>query len=296
MVNVLSDFFGFLQYIPVLLKSRVEAIFLWSWCIATSSLIAGGGFPPLTPTILIIFSMIFVVSSVYLYNDVQDKDMDGFNKIKKDRPLPSETVPDKEAMKIIYLFGIIGLAIAYYVNITSFLLVSTYYVLYYLYSYPRVRLKMRYLGKEFVLFMGWPICSQIASYAVTNTYSLFTLYVTIMVGFYVITVGPIFGDAVDYQEDKDFGVKSFSTLLGWPRKVQLMLLGVFFNVTMTYFMYFQFKFSILIPVTVTAGSLLFTYLVYPLIKVYNNTQIDKAKKIAEVYMISFQLFLVFSSL
>jgi len=222
--------------------------------------------------------------------------MDGMNDVKMERPLPSMTVPDKEAMKVVYLFGIIGLVMAYYVNTTSFLLVSTYFVLYYLYSYPRVRLKMRYLGKEFVLFMGWPICSQIASYAITNTFSIFTLYATIMVGFFVITVGPIFGDAVDYQEDKDFGVKSFSTLLSWPRKVQLMLSGVLFNMIMTYYLYLQFNFNVLIPVTVTASSILFSYLVYPLIKVYDNTQIDKAKKIAEVYMISFQLILVFSSI
>ena len=68
--------------IPVLMRSKIKLIFAWSWTLALSLLIVGKGFPPIMPLILIFLSMIFVVSSVYLYNDIFYREMDKENVVK----------------------------------------------------------------------------------------------------------------------------------------------------------------------------------------------------------------------
>jgi len=78
--------------IPVLLKSKLKYNLGWTWSLALYLLIAGNGFPPIGPTVLILIAMFFVVSSVYIYNDIQDVEMDEENEVKKDRPIASGLV------------------------------------------------------------------------------------------------------------------------------------------------------------------------------------------------------------
>ena len=70
-----------LKSIRVLLRSRTEAFMIWLWVMVISLLISGNGFPPIRPALLSIISIIFVVASVYFYNDIQDEDMDSLNTV-----------------------------------------------------------------------------------------------------------------------------------------------------------------------------------------------------------------------
>ena len=126
-----------LRSIPVLMRSKIKYLFAWSWTLALSLLIAGKGFPPIMPSILIFLSMIFVVSSVYTYNDINDREMDRENVVKKNRPIASGEISKADAEKVVYLFGIIGLAIAWFVNIYSFGFILLYFTNFILYSHPR---------------------------------------------------------------------------------------------------------------------------------------------------------------
>jgi len=285
-----------LKSIPVLFKSRTEAIFVWSWITALSLLIAGNGFPPIRPSILIIISMIFIVSSVYLYNDIQDEDMDRLNSVKKDRPLPANNVNRDDAVKVVYLFSLLGLSIAYFVNFYSFLFVLTYYSLFYLYSHPKIRLKTRFLGKDLTIFLGNPLCGLIASYAVLNTFSLLTFYTSILTGLFMFTAGPLLNESSDLLEDKKFGVKSLSTMLSWERKVQLMIAGVLLLMTIIPLIQLQHGANIIIPVISVGISVVLLGLLYPLTKQYEQGKILKAKKFGKIYLFLFQLSFVFSAL
>ena len=117
---------SFPKTVAVLFRSRVEAIFVWSWVTTIVCLVLGRGFPPLGPTLLTILSMIFLSVSTYLYNDVIDMDMDALNEAKGKRPLPSKKVTVGEAMKVIYLLGFLGLGIMLTVNLPSFFFALLY--------------------------------------------------------------------------------------------------------------------------------------------------------------------------
>ena len=261
-----------LKSIPVLLKSRTEAIFVWSWITALSLLIAGNGFPPLRPAFLSIISMIFTVSSVYVYNDIQDEDMDSLNSVKKNRPLPANNVNRDDAVKVVYLFSILGLSLAYLVNFYSFLFVLTYYSLFTLYSHPRIRLKTRFLCKDLTIFLGNTLCGLIASYAVLNTFSLLTVYTGVLTGIFMITAGPLLHESGDLLEDKKFGVKSLSTMLNWDRKVQLMIAGVLLLMTVIPLIQLRHGANIFIPAIPVGISLVLLRLLIPLTKLIHQSQ------------------------
>ena len=93
-VEMLSNRFDLFQF---LMRSKIKFIFAWSWTLALSLLIVGKGFPPIMPLILIFLSMIFVVSSVYLYNDIFYREMDKENVVKKNRPIVSARAGEKFA-------------------------------------------------------------------------------------------------------------------------------------------------------------------------------------------------------
>ena len=285
-----------LKSIPLLMRSRIEPIFIWSWCTAISCLIVGRGFPPIRQTILITIAMVFISASAYLYNDIQDREMDSLNSIKKNRPLPSNIIRNEDVIKIVYLFSIIGLTITYLVNIFSFILALTFFILFIVYSHSKIKLKMRLFGKELTIFSGWPLCSQIASFAVSNNFSYHALYTSILFGTFAISVMPIFVDATDIEEDIKFGVKSFSTLLEWKRKAQLMIFGVLFIMTMTPLTYILYKASIIIPIIVVFMSLIFLKLMSPIMQKYDQVQVLKAKRIGHIYFIVFQLLIVLSTI
>ena len=285
-----------LKAIPVLFKSRTEAIFVWSWITALSLLIAGNGFPPLRPALLSIISMIFVVAAVYFYNDIQDEDMDSQNTLKMNRPIPANNVNRDDAVKVVYLFSLLGLSIAYFVNFYSFLFILTYYSLFFIYSHPKIRLKTRFLGKDFTIFLGNPLCSLIASFAVLNTFSPLTIYTGVLTGLFMVTAGPVLNESVDLLEDKKFGVKSFSTMLNWERKVQLMIAGVLLLMTVIPLIQLRHGANIFIPAIPVGISLVLLRLLIPLTKQFEQDKIIKAKRFGKIYLFLFQLSFVFTAL
>jgi len=287
--------FNPINAIPLLLRSRFEEIFTWSWMVAFSLLIVGRGFPPLRPAIMIILSMVFVTGSVYFYNDIIDMEMDAFNVLKRNRPIPSKRVSREDAMKISYLFGIVGLTIAYLVNISSFVLVSTYLILFFIYSYPPIRLKTKLFGKDMTIFLGWPLCGQIASYAIFNTFSPQALYASLLVGIYIFAGGPVINESTDLQEDKDSGVKSLSTFLNWERKVQLMIFGNLIVMILSSYSFIKNGVSSIIPVLSIGMGLAFLLLIFPITKSYNQDNILKARRIGGVYLMSLQILIIVSS-
>ena len=282
--------------IPMLLRSRLEEIFMWSWMVAFSLLIVGRGFPPLRPSIMIIFSMVLVLGSVYFYNDVIDVEMDVLNVIKRNRPIPSKRVSREDAMKISYLFGIVGLTIAYLVNISTFVLVSTFLILFFIYSYPSIRLKTKLLGKDITIFLGWNLCGQIASYAVSNSFSPQALYASLLVGIFTFAGGPVVNESPDLLEDKESGVKSLSTFLNWERKVQLMIVGILIVMALSSYSFIKNGVSSIIPILSIGIGLALLWLILPITKNYNKDNIIKAKRICEFWLISFQILIIVSSL
>ncbi len=282
-----------LRSIPVLIRSKSKFILGWNWTLVVSLLIAGNGFPPIQPTILILLAMIFVVSSVYIYNDIQDVEMDKENEVKKFRPIASGQVNAGDATILVYLFGILGLSIAWLVNIYCFGFVLTYFLIFFFYSNPNIRLKNRFLGKDFTLFIATPLISLAANYAISNEFSVIAFQCSILTAAYLLTQGPVANEAADIVEDKKYGVKSISTMFSWRFKVQFMILGILAQMVLVPFVQLQYGVNLLLPVFSTAVLLLLLKFSYPLLKEYNLNDFNKAQRIGYLYAFASSITFIF---
>lgn len=270
--------------IPLLLKSKAKFNLGWTWSLATYLLIIGNGFPPIGPTILTLLAMFFVVSSVYIYNDIQDVEMDRENEVKKERPIASGQVRTEDARILVYLFGILGLGFAWFVNIYSFGFIFSYFFLFFVYSHPVIKLKNRFLGKDFTLFIANPLICFAASYAISNELSIIALQCSFLAALYALTLGPIANEASDIVEDVKYGVKSLSTMLSWRSKVRLMILGIIAQLILVPFVQIQYGVNLVLPVFSVAVLLLVFVSSYPLLKTYDLDDFSKVHKIASLHI------------
>lgn len=289
-------FMNTLKSTPILIRSRIELIFIWTWVTAVTCLIAGRGFPPIKPTLMSILAMFFISASVYLYNDISDKDMDSLNPTKKNRPLISETVSIKDTMNIIYVLGLIGITISLFINTYSFIFSLIFLFLFSIYSHPKIRTKTKFLGKELTIFSGWLLCGLVSSYAIVGTWHIPVLFTTLIFAIWSFLALPILNDAGDIEEDRLHGVKNLSVLLSWERKIQLLLLGFLFVTIITPLTYVQLGFNTILPILTVALSLVFLKLIYPKIIDFKMSEYPKLRKLGYIYFLLLEILFVFGSI
>ena len=284
-----------LRSIPILMKSKIKFIFGWTWPVALSLLIVGKGFPPVGPSIYMIISMIFLVSSVYIYNDIVDIEMDKENEVKRNRPIASGRVKKSDAEKIVYLLGFVGLAFSWLVNIYSFSFTLIFYILFYMYSYPKIRLKTKFLAKDFTLFIGTPLLYQAGKYAIANEFSILAFSCSLLSAVYILTQAPVANEATDIVEDKKYGVKSISTMFSWENKVRFMIFGILLQLILVPFVQLQFGSNLLLPIVSIVMLLLLLRFTFPLLKDYDLDDFNKAHKIGLLYLFISPITFIFIS-
>ena len=106
-------------------RAHKENFFSWTWATLIGCLIAGKGFPSPIPTIQSVLVVLAITSSVYIYNDVHDIELDRLNPKKRERPLPTGQSTIEDAMRLVYITGLIGLLLSVFfmlvcMNITFF--------------------------------------------------------------------------------------------------------------------------------------------------------------------------------
>jgi 4-hydroxybenzoate polyprenyltransferase len=75
------------------------------------------------------FAFSFVASAVYILNDYKDIEKDKLHPEKKDRPLASGAINKKQALIIFIIMLLVGLSIAYFLNIYFFLITAFYFIM-----------------------------------------------------------------------------------------------------------------------------------------------------------------------
>lgn len=280
----------------ILIRSRFEYIQIWSLFTAVVCIIAGKGFPPILPTLMSLFAIFFISASVYIYNDIIDREMDKQNPWKEDRLSTAWTVSQKDTMKLIYIFGLIGLVFTLFINIYSFICSFLFLLSFSVYSYPKIRLKTKFLGKDLNWFFGFLLCGLVGSYAIVGAPSLPVLFATITFAVWGLLVLPIIADATDVEEDTLHGVKSISVLLSWDRKVQLLISGFLFVMIMTPLTYARLGFNMLLPIFAVALSLLILILIYPKIVKFELSEYLKARKLGHIYWVLLEIIFIFGSI
>ena len=240
----------------MLVKSRIEPIFAWPWGTLIACLIAGKGFPPITNTFLAVFSTLFITASVYIYNDYIDIEMDRLNFLKKNRPLVTGEVPVGFAARFVAVTAVLGLGLAYLINLNAFIWSLVYFVLFFVYSYPVIRLKKMYVVKELVITSVMPLSSVIGSYAVLGVFSFPIFYAGMTMAVFFFFMLPALNESFDVDEDKLYGVRTLAQTLSWRFRTNMIVLGVALLIVMTSAATVWFGFSVALPLVTLAASVL----------------------------------------
>jgi 4-hydroxybenzoate polyprenyltransferase len=240
----------------MLVKSRIEPIFAWPWGTLIACLMAGKGFPPIVNTFLAVFSTLFITASVYIYNDYIDRDMDRLNFLKKNRPLVTGEVPVRFAVRFVAVTAVLGLGLAYLINLNAFIWSLVYFVLFFVYSYPAIRLKKMYVVKELVITSVMPLSSVIGSYAVLGRFSFPIFYAGMTMAVFFFFMLPALNESFDVDEDKLYGVRTLAQTLSWRFRTNMIVLGVALIIVMTSAAAIWFGFSAALPLVTVAASVL----------------------------------------
>lgn len=284
--------------VPVLLKARFEALFLWIWSLIIFCMIVGRGFPPIGTTLLTIASGSLIAAAVYIYNDYADLDMDKLNPMKVKRSaLAAGTISKNSALSVIVIMSVIGLSLPLLINYQTFLFGAFFFILFMAYSHPLIRLKKIFLVKEIVTTGGLPIFALMASYAISGTYSLLAVFASLLFGLFGVLVLPVVSDTLDEKEDKLFEVKSLARALSWKRRVQLMGVAMLVMMTVVPLTYNQLGLSVIFPISVVALSLiLLQWGILPLRTKSDEASITKSRKLVFIYYLIAEIILVISTL
>ena len=279
----------------LLVRKRINKIFGWPWSTAVGLLIASHGSPPILPAAIIIVSMFSIATCVYIYNDIVDIEVDKKNPEKLDRPLPSGRVSKKEAMRFVLLAGFVGMALSLLVNLKTFLLCVAYITLFWAYSFPRIRLKKKFLLKEGTIAVCGFFASVIGGMSV-GSISAGVIFWGIFLFMYSFVILPTFGDYQDIKEDKEDGVKSIAILWNWKIKIEMVILFLLVVMTITPLTYVQLGLNVIFPIVVVASCLLFLRLIFPLLSRYEYKPWSRAYKAVHGYWILIQVALILGSI
>ncbi len=236
--------------------------------------------------------------SVYIYNDYADADMDSLNPNKVKRSvIAAGKVSKKSALGVIAVLAIIGLDLAFVINLQTFIFASMFFTMFIAYSHPWIRLKNMFLLKEIVTTGGLPLFALMAGYAINGTYSILAVFASLLFGLFGVLNLPVISDTLDEKEDEIYKVKSLARALSWRRRVQLMGLAMLVMMTVTPLTYTQFGLNVIFPISVVALSLVvLRWGIYPLRKQADEILILKARRLVFAYYLVAEIILVISTL
>ena len=267
---------GMKAYVLLINERKMKA-FPWAWWAAVGALVAGRGFPPLFPSVVIVVAMLLIAISVYIYNNVTDLEMDKLNPIKVNRPLPSGAVTTRQAMSLVYIFGAVGIALTFLTNLTTILLVLLYISLAIFYSHPRIRFKNRFVLKEFTMAIGCFLAVLIGSMA-TGMVNMGVIFSGTFLFAIAMVASITFIDVPDMEEDRKYGVKTLTMLFKWKTKVEMMIIAVLILMTLTPLTYVNLGFNTVFPIIVIIACLIFLRQLFPLLNKFDNTRFWKGYK------------------
>lgn len=285
-----------IREVKFLIVSRAEAIFLWSWMTILSCLIIGRGFPPLFNTFMAVFSSMLIATSVYIYNDAIDRDMDKLNEVKKNRPLVTGRANVETAYQLVAVTGVLGLLLSAYVNVMMFIYSLAFFVIFFTYSMPQIRLKRLFVVKDLVIASGFILCSLIGSTAVTGGIHWPGVFAGFSFGVLGFLVNPSINDSFDVEEDRKFGIRSLAAELSWQTQVQMLGAAVIYIVAASVYAVYKLGFSIILPVPVILFSLLVFRQLPAIYPEFNAEMILRVRKTIKAFVFFTHFMFLVSSL
>jgi len=284
---------GFLTSSILLFKSRKEVIFGVTWPTTLATLIAGKGFPPISKTLLSIFAIMMLSLSVYIYNDIIDRKMDAYSnkEKKKGRPIAHGVVSVENAKLFVIFTSIIGLSISLLLGRVVFFLGIIYSILFYLYSYPRVRFKEKFIMKNVITSLVFPAGLLLGGAAIEGTISPIILFLAVTEYIFMFLILPVGADYLDLEEDKAFNIKTIGGTLSWRNNIILFNIGVIVIILSTAISYFLFDISYISFILMAVFGVPLMLYSINLIKENGITAAYKLRPIGYTYLMLTPLFI-----
>jgi len=277
-----------------LVKSRGRSLITYPMTLVIGYLVSSHSLPPVFPTSLAVLSLFIVSTSVYIYNDIIDSEMDKLNPIKQNRPLPSGEISKEEAMKLVYATALIGAALSLLTNPEVFLLTSFFLVLFLSYSNPRIRLKKKIIMKEGTVAIGLLISTFIGG-VLAGAITPGVVFQGMFFFFGTFIIYPIFVDYQDREEDKKYGMKTLAIILGWKTKMEMAIFYVLTVMVVATLAYSNLGFNVIFPVMVVGSCLLFLRFLVPIINRFEKLRYTKAMKSMFIFWMIIQTALIVGS-
>lgn len=242
--------FGIIKSSLTLINSRKEVIIALTWSTALATVIAGKGLPPISKSFLSIIAIMFITLSVYIYNDIIDREMDAYSikESKKRRPIANGIVSENFAKKFVWITAGLGFITTLLISKTAFIIGLFYYILYFLYSYPQVRFKNKFIMKNIVTSSAMPISFLLGGIAVENSLSTTIAFLAGTYFIFLFLTLPAGADCVDIEEDRAFNVKTIGGTLTWRQNILLFNLGILLMILSAFTLYKIFGMNYLPPV------------------------------------------------
>lgn len=216
--------------------------------------------------VLSVISMLATAISVYIYNDLTDIKIDRINKLY--RPLVTGKASQKDAKTLIALLGIIGLTTSFIINFKVFLLMLTYYALFFLYSFPPVRLKSKFLVNKITVATGTAIAFLIGS---VTTGTIPTPIVLISgYSFVAALTTSMVIDLRDIEGDKKYNVQTFPIVWGPILTIRLAIALICSVGLGTLIGYYRLGFNNAFLILAFCAFSAWIYVLIPLFRYWND--------------------------
>ena len=255
-------------------RSRLPAIFVFSWATLIGILLASRGIPPSVPLLAALTISSCNAAVAYIFNDIMDFEIDRINKL--DRPVARGKVSRKEATSLVLLLAALALTLSLSINLQTFLLCTIFLTLAFVYSTPNIYLKKRYLLKPTVPGIGGAISNLIGG-AVIGKMPPSLLYAAAF--FFVCAfTGNIVADLSDVKGDMQEETKTFVVVFGPSFTVKFGATVLLSFSAITLLIYPLLGLSVVTPVLVTASILLFSWAFFSLLKKWQDPKSRSATR------------------
>ena len=206
---------------------RLEHGVMIAIAILIGSLIASRNFPSYDKFIFTFFTALFLEASTFALNDYYDFDIDKKNK-REDRPLVRGDLSKNAALYLFFILFPLGIISSYFVNLTCFMiaLITAIFAIF----YDVILKKIKLLGNFFIAYvMAIPFVFGAASILTENDFSINLSPAVFIIAFIAFLSGvgrEIMKDVMDFEGDKEEGVKSFPKYIG--KKNSNIIASVFY--------------------------------------------------------------------
>ena len=226
---------------------RLEHGVMIAIAILIGSLIAlkGEGFPTFDKFILTFFTALFLEASTFALNDFCDLEIDKKNK-REDRPLVRGDLSPKSALYLFFIFFPLGIICSYFVNLTCFIIALITALLAILYDTKMKKVKL--IGNFYIAYvMAIPFIFGGAAVIEGSALQFDihpAIYIIALIAFLAGSGREIMKDVMDFDGDKEKGVKSFPKYIGSRSSNILAALFYIIAIALSFLPFFLERFEI----------------------------------------------------